>query len=113
MSNLMVLLQLLPFLLIILLAYMSFSETDYSLQLNNSYQFSKMTEKHGVAFYVKSFEFDQNFPLRSPARDDIENFVMTDNKNMLGRYCHVELQRHQWSRNMPTHCDKLQTFGVG
>ncbi|XP_057468410.1 chaperone protein dnaJ 49-like [Actinidia eriantha] len=112
-SNLMVLLQLLPILLIILLAYMSFSEPDYSLQKNNSYQFSKMTEKHGVEFYVKSPEFDQNFPLRSPARDDIESFVIRDYKSMLGRYCHVELQRRQWSRNMPTpHCDKLQTFGV-
>uniref|UniRef100_A0A5B7AHR4 Putative chaperone protein dnaJ 49 n=1 Tax=Davidia involucrata TaxID=16924 RepID=A0A5B7AHR4_DAVIN len=111
--NLMVLLQLLPFLLIFLLAYLPFSEPDYSLQKNYSYQFSKMTEKHGVEFYVKSPEFDQNFPLGSPARANIEDNVIRDYKNMLGRYCHIELQRRQWSWNLPTpHCDRLQNFGV-
>ncbi|KAL6953953.1 hypothetical protein U1Q18_042910 [Sarracenia purpurea var. burkii] len=111
--NLMVLLQLLPFLLIILLAYLPFSEPDYSLQKNYSYQFPKITEKHGVEFYVKSPDFDQNFPLGSHARYNIENSVIRDYKNMLGRYCHIELQRRQWSRNLPTpHCDRLQNFGV-
>ncbi|CAK9145585.1 unnamed protein product [Ilex paraguariensis] len=111
--NLMLLLQILPFLIIILLAYLPFSEPDYSLQRNYSYQFQKMTENHGVEFYVKSPEFDQNYPLGSPARANIENNVIKDYKNMLGRYCHVELQRRQWSRNLPTpHCDRLQNFGV-
>ncbi|KAF5944684.1 hypothetical protein HYC85_018761 [Camellia sinensis] len=106
--NLMVLLQILPFLIIFLLAYLPFSEPDYSLQKNYSYQFLKTTEKHGVEFYVKSPEFDQNFPLGSPTRANIENYVIRDYKNMLGRYCHIERQRRQWSRNMPTpHCDKL------
>ncbi|CAK9138982.1 unnamed protein product [Ilex paraguariensis] len=111
--NLMLLLQLLPFLIIILLAYLPFSEPDYSLQRNHSYQFQKITEEHGVEFYVKSPEFDQNYPLGNPARSNIENNVIKDYKNMLGRYCHVELQRRQWSRNFPTpHCDRLQNFGV-
>ncbi|PSS18222.1 Chaperone protein like [Actinidia chinensis var. chinensis] len=111
--NLMVLLQILPFLIIFLLAYLPFSEPDYSLQKNYSYQFPKTTEKHGVEFYVKSPDFDQNFPLGSPARGNIEDSVIRDYKNLLGRYCHIELQRRQWSRNMPTpHCDKLRSFGV-
>ncbi|XP_059648041.1 chaperone protein dnaJ 49 [Cornus florida] len=111
--TLMLLLQILPFLLIILLAYLPFSEPDYSLQKNYSYQFPKTTEKHGVEFFVKSQEFDQNFPLGSPARVNIESNVIRDYKNMLGRYCHMELQRRQWSRNLPTpHCDKLHNFGV-
>ncbi|KAA8531074.1 hypothetical protein F0562_005783 [Nyssa sinensis] len=96
--NLIVLLQILPFLLLLLFAYLPFSEPDYSLQKNYSYQFPKMTEKHGVQFYVKSPEFDQNFPLGSSARVDVDNNVIRDYKNMLGRYCHIELQRRQWSR---------------
>ncbi|KAK9289071.1 hypothetical protein L1049_017542 [Liquidambar formosana] len=111
--SLMVLLQILPFLLIFLLAYLPFSEPDYSLQKNYTYQIPKKTEKHGVEFYVKSSEFDQNFPLGSPARAKIEDHVVKDYKSMLGRYCHMELQRRQWSRNLPTpHCDKLNNFGV-
>lgn len=107
--NFMVLLQILPFLLIFLLAYLPFSEPEYSLQKNYSYQFPQVT--HGVEFYVKLPEFDQNYPPGSPARANIENSVIRDYKNLLGRYCHIELQRRQWNRNMPTpHCDKLQSF---
>ncbi|GAA0169365.1 hypothetical protein LIER_40742 [Lithospermum erythrorhizon] len=112
-SNMILLLQLVPFLLIILLAYLPFSEPEYSLQKNYSYQFRRMTEKHGVDFFVKSPEFDQNYPIGTPARNNIENSVIKDYKSLLGRYCHVELQRRQWSRNLPTpHCDKLQNFVV-
>ncbi|XP_057489292.1 chaperone protein dnaJ 49-like isoform X2 [Actinidia eriantha] len=90
-----------------------FGGTGPNLMKNYSYQFPKTTEKHGVEFYVKSPDFDQNFPLGSPARGNIEDSVIRDYKNLLGRYCHIELQRRQWSRNMPTpHCDKLRSFGV-
>ncbi|KAL3637815.1 hypothetical protein CASFOL_018263 [Castilleja foliolosa] len=37
---------------------------EYSLQKNYSYQFKKMTEKHGVDFFVKSADFDKNYPIR-------------------------------------------------
>ncbi|KAL3508109.1 hypothetical protein ACH5RR_033491 [Cinchona calisaya] len=111
--NLMILLQLLPFLLIILLAYLPFSESEYSLQKNYTYQFRKETEKHGVEYFVKSSEFDHNYPLSSPGRQNIDYSVIRDYKNMLGRYCHMELQRRHWNRNYPTpHCDRLQEFGV-
>ncbi|KAG8369941.1 hypothetical protein BUALT_Bualt14G0065600 [Buddleja alternifolia] len=109
--NLMLLLQLLPFLIIILLAYLPFSEPEYSLQKNYSYQFLKTTEKHGVEFFVKSHDFDQNYPIGSPGRHDIENNVIKDYKHMLGRYCHMEMQRRHWNRHFPTpHCDKLESF---
>ncbi|KAL6522844.1 hypothetical protein OROHE_016691 [Orobanche hederae] len=109
--NFMLLLQLLPFLIIILLAYLPFSEPEYSLQKNYSYQFRKMTEKHGVEFFVKLPEFDRVYPIGSPGRDDIENHVIKDYKLMLGRYCHMEMQRRHWNRHFPTpHCDKLESF---
>lgn len=111
--NMMLLLQLLPFLIIILLACLPFSEPDYSLQRNYTYQFSKMTKEYGVEFYVKSSDFDQKYPVGTAARSNIENSVVRDYKNMLWRYCNVELQRRSWSRNLPTpHCDKLQSLGI-
>lgn len=107
--NIMLLLQLLPFLIIILLAYLPFSEPEYSLQKNYSYQFKKMTEKHGVEFFVKSDQFDENYPIGSPGRQEIENNVIKDYKHMLGRYCHMEMQRRHWNRHFPTpHCDRLE-----
>ncbi|KAK4372592.1 hypothetical protein RND71_007976 [Anisodus tanguticus] len=107
-SNFILLLQLLPFFIIILLAYLPFSEPEYSLQKNYSYQFEKMTDK----IFVKSAEFDKNYPLGSPAPENIEDHVISDYKSTLGRYCHIELQRRQWNRNYPTpHCDRLQNFG--
>ncbi|KAL9161315.1 hypothetical protein ABFS82_07G013600 [Erythranthe guttata] len=111
--NIMLLLQLLPFLIIILLAYLPFSEPEYSLQKNYSYQHKKMTEKHGVEFFVKSPQFDENYPIGSSARNDVENNVIKDYKHMLGRYCHIEMQRRQWNRHFPTpHCDKLESFAA-
>ncbi|XP_057547293.1 chaperone protein dnaJ 49-like [Amaranthus tricolor] len=111
--NFMVFLQLVPFLLILLLAYLPFSEPEYSLQRNYSYQFPRVTEEYGVEFYVKSPDFDRSYPIGSAARENLEENVIQDYKNLLGRYCHVELQRRQWSRNLPTpYCDKLQSFGV-
>ncbi|KAM0069703.1 putative DnaJ domain, Chaperone J-domain superfamily [Helianthus debilis subsp. tardiflorus] len=111
--NLILLLQLLPFLLIILLASFPFSAPEYSLQRNYTYQFSKMTEEYGVEFYVKSSDFDQRYPVGTAARGNIENSVVKDYKNMLWRYCHVEMQRRTWSRNLPTpHCDKLESLGI-
>lgn len=111
--NMILLLQLLPFLIIILLACLPFSEPEYSLQKNYTYQFSHMTEDYGVEFYVKSSDFDQKYPVGMPARSTIENNVIRDYRNMLWRYCNVELQRRSWSRNMPTpHCDKLESLGI-
>ncbi|XVE65604.1 hypothetical protein DITRI_Ditri08aG0013600 [Diplodiscus trichospermus] len=111
--NFLVLLQILPFLLIFLLAYLPISEPEYSLFRNYSYQIPKTTEKHGVEFYVKSSGFDVNFPHGSPSRANVEDNVIKDYKHMLWRYCHMERQKRHWNKNLPTpHCDKLQNFGL-
>lgn len=111
--NLILLLQLIPFLLIIVLACLPFSEPEYSLQRNYTYQFSKTTNEYGVEFYVKSSEFDQKYPVGTSARGNIEKSVIRDYKNTLWRYCNMEQQRRSWNRNLPTpHCDKLRSLGV-
>jgi DnaJ family protein B protein 12 len=110
---LMLLIQLLPLLLIVLLAYLPFSDPEYSLHKNQSYQILKVTEDYGVQFFVKSQAFDANYPIGSSARETIEDNVIKDYKNMLRRYCQMELQKRTWNRNLPVpHCEKLQNFGV-
>ncbi|XP_068660330.1 chaperone protein dnaJ 49-like [Aristolochia californica] len=109
--NVLALLQLLPILIFFLLAYIPFSEPDYSLQKTYSHQIVKVTEKFGVEFYVKSTDFNEQFPYGSPSRTNLEFNVIRDYKSILSRYCRVELQRRQWARNYPTpHCDKLQNL---
>ncbi|PON80373.1 DnaJ domain containing protein [Parasponia andersonii] len=110
--NFMLLLQIIPFLIIILLAYLPFSEPDYLLHKNYSYQIPKTTEKYGVEFYVKSAVFDNKYPPGSTARADMEDNVIKDYKSMLLRYCQVEIQRRHWNKNFPTpHCNKLHNLG--
>lgn len=110
--NFVFLLQILPFLLIFLLAYLPYSEPDYSLHRNFNYQIPRTTEKHGIEFYVKSpASFDENFPHGSSARAVIEDNVIKDYRNLLWRYCHVELQKRRWNKNLPTpHCNKLENL---
>lgn len=111
--NLLVLLQIIPFLLILLLAFLPFSEPSYSLHKNFHYQIPRTTEKYGVEFYVKSLAFDEHFPHGSPARAHVENNVVKDYKTLLWRYCNVELQKRHWNKNLPTpHCNKLENFGL-
>ncbi|KAL5713074.1 hypothetical protein ACHQM5_015184 [Ranunculus cassubicifolius] len=111
--NIMILIQLLPILIIFLLVYLPFSEPEFSLVKTYTYQYPKFTEKYGVQYYVKSPDFDQKYPPESPSRANIEDHIVREYTSMLGRYCHVELQRRQWNRNYPTpHCDKLRNLGV-
>lgn len=111
--NWMVLLQILPILLFFVFACLPLSEPHYSLQRTYSHQIPKITEKHAVEYYVKMADFDDKFPEGSPARSKIENEVIRDYKSILGRYCHLEMQRKQWVRDYPTpHCDKLRSFVV-
>ncbi|KAM0962716.1 hypothetical protein FF1_021957 [Malus domestica] len=111
--NIMLLLQIIPFLVILLLAYLPFSEPVYSLQKNYNYQIPKTTEKYGVEFFVKSQAFDESYPIGSAGRVNVESSVIKDYKNVLAHYCRVELQRRHWSKNLPTpHCDKLNKLGV-
>ena len=111
--NWMVLLQILPIFLFFVFAAFPLSESHYSLQRTYSYQIPKVTERHGVEYYVKLADFDEKFPQGSSARNKIENNVLRDYKGILGRYCHIEMQRRQWVRDYPTpNCDKLRSFAV-
>ncbi|GAU51143.1 hypothetical protein TSUD_411900 [Trifolium subterraneum] len=110
---LMLLIQLLPLLIIVLLAYLPFTDPEYSLHKNQSYPILKVTEDYGVLFFVKSQAFDAKYPIGSSAREAIEDNIIKDYKNMLRRYCQMELQRRTWNRNLPVpHCEKLHNFGV-
>lgn len=106
--SILILIQLLPFLIILLLAYLPFHEPDYSLYKNYSYQIPKMTEKYGVEFYVRSSSFEKHYPLGSQGRANIEDSVIKDYKSLLWRHCHIEVQRRRANKNLPTpYCDKL------
>ncbi|XP_050219339.1 chaperone protein dnaJ 49 [Mercurialis annua] len=112
-SNLLLLLQIVPFLLIFLLAYLPFSEPVYSLHKNYSHQIPQTTEKHGVEFFVKSSAFDENYPIGSTERANIEDTVIKDYRNVLWRHCQMEMQRRHWNKHMPTpHCDRLRDLGL-
>jgi len=109
----MVLLQILLILFFFMFASLPLSELQYSLQRTYGYQIPRVTEMHGVEYYVQLADFDEKFPQGSSARNKIENNVFRDYKSILGRYCHVELQRRQWVRDYPTpNCDKLRSFAV-
>ncbi|KAL5983738.1 hypothetical protein ACLOJK_017829 [Asimina triloba] len=117
--NSMLLIQILPVLIIMLVACLPFSDVDlslqkkYSLQKNYLYPIPKVTDKHGVEFYVKSDDFDHQFPVGTTSRLNLEHRVLRDYKIKLRHNCHVETQKRQGSRTYPRpHCDKLRDLGV-
>ncbi|CAL0301614.1 unnamed protein product [Lupinus luteus] len=113
--KIMLLINLLPFLIVLLLACSSFLESDYSLHKNNPYEIPKTTEVYGVQYFVKSQGFDAHYPSGSSARTKIEDSIVKDYRTMLHRYCRTEMhrQRRTWNRNLPTpHCEKLKSFEV-
>ncbi|KAL6844986.1 hypothetical protein ACP4OV_025159 [Aristida adscensionis] len=111
--NLTMLMHLAVVLFIVALAFIPVRRPQYSLQKTSYFPISKVTEKHGVEYFVSKQEFDQQYPQGSTSRDNIEQYVFKDYKSMLGRYCHVELQRRHWAKDYPTpHCDKLRSLSV-
>ncbi|XP_062231213.1 chaperone protein dnaJ 49-like [Phragmites australis] len=111
--NLILLMHLTVVLFIVLIAFIPVRRPEYSLQKTYYFPISKATQKHGVEYFVSKQEFDQQFPQGSPSRDNLEQYVLKDYKSLLGKYCHVELQRRQWAKGYPTpYCDKLRSFAV-
>uniref|UniRef100_A0A1D1XD74 Chaperone protein dnaJ 49 n=1 Tax=Anthurium amnicola TaxID=1678845 RepID=A0A1D1XD74_9ARAE len=105
------LLQLLPILIVFIFAYLPYSEPEYSLRQSYTFQIPKITEKHGVEYYVRSADFDQQYPLGSPSREKLEDDILKDHRSVLTHYCNIELHRRQWSTNYPTpYCDKLRSL---
>ncbi|CAL4900309.1 unnamed protein product [Urochloa decumbens] len=111
--NLTVLMHLAVVLFIVSLAFIPARRPEYSLQKTYYFPISKVTQKHGVEYFVSKKDFDQQFPQGSQSRDILEQYVLKDYKSLLGRYCHVERQRRQWAKDYPTpNCDKLRGLSV-
>lgn len=103
--------QILAMVLIFLVAFMLYSEPEYALQQTYIYQAPRITEKHGVKYYVRSGDFDQQYPAGSPSREKLEQEIFMDYRGMLRRYCHIEMLRRQRMKNYETpYCDKLQSL---
>lgn len=108
--NLRVLIQLLPILIILLVSFFSSSDQIYMLSRSYPYVYRFTTPK-GVNYYVKSSNFDQDYPLTSHQRTTIEEEVEREYSNILDRNCRFELQRRQWGYIQETpHCDMLRKF---
>ncbi|KAF8719992.1 hypothetical protein HU200_024762 [Digitaria exilis] len=111
--NLTVLMHLAVVLFIVLLAFIPVRRPEYSLQKSYYFPISRVTQKHGVEYFVSKQDFDQQFPQGSQSRENLEQYVFRDYKSLLGRYCHVERQRRQWAKDYPTpNCDKLRSLSV-
>lgn len=111
--NLTVLVHFLVVLFIVSLAFIPVPRPEYSLQKTYYFPISKVTQKHGVEYFVSKQDFDQQFPQGSQSRENLEQHVFKDYKSMLGRYCHVELQRRQWAKDYPSpHCNRLRSLSV-
>ncbi|KAG0488111.1 hypothetical protein HPP92_006922 [Vanilla planifolia] len=109
--NLITMLNLVLIIVFVILLSYPFSEPHYSLQKTHTYQVPKATENHAIEYFVKSSEFDHQFPQGSTARNTVENSILRDYKSVLNRYCHMELQRRHWVRDYPTpHCDRLRSL---
>ncbi|KAL1210221.1 Chaperone protein dnaJ 49 [Cardamine amara subsp. amara] len=105
--------QILPFFLLLLLAYLPFSEPDYSLYKNQSYHILKTTQNMEISFYVRSSSaFEEKFPLGSSARANLEGNVINEYRHFLYQSCRIELQKRRWNKKIPTpHCNELQERG--
>lgn len=108
--NVRALIQLLPVLLILLLNFLPSSDPIYSLSRQYPYE-HRFTTPKGVNYYVKSANFDQDYPLNSHERTTLEDRVESDYLNILRENCRLEWNRRQWGyiREMP-HCEMLRKF---
>ena len=111
--NLTILMHLAVVLLFVLFAFIPVWQPEYALQKTYNYPMSKVTQKHGVEYFVSKQDFDRQFPQESASRDNLEEQVFRDYKTMLGRNCRVELHRRKWVKDYPIpHCDKLRSLAV-
>ncbi|WOK98640.1 hypothetical protein Cni_G07352 [Canna indica] len=109
-SNLRMLIQVLPVIILLLLNFLPSSEPIYTL--SRSYPFEhKLQTPRGVVYFVKSVKFEEEYPYQSQKRIALEEHVERDYVGILTQNCRVELQRRQWGMSYQTpHCDMLQKF---
>lgn len=83
---------------------------DYSLEIKGDYLFPVVIKEYGIEFYVKysSHVFNQNYPLGTPERADIENTIITDYTHLVQEYCAYELRRPDFETPL---CDKFRSLG--
>ncbi|XP_042387918.1 chaperone protein dnaJ 49-like [Zingiber officinale] len=108
--NLRMLVQILPILLLLLLNFLPSNEPIYTL--NRSYPYEhKLETSRGVKYFVKSVNFEEEYPYQSQKRTVLEQQVERDYVGVISQNCRVELQRRQWGLSYQTpHCDMLQKF---
>lgn len=109
-SNMRALLQLLPVILILLLNFLPSSQPIYILSREYPYEHRVSTQK-GVNFYVKSADFEQQYPYGSNERGALELKIERDYLSVLSQNCHVESQQLRWGyiKEAPN-CDALKRF---
>ncbi|MCO5604965.1 hypothetical protein L7F22_059140 [Adiantum nelumboides] len=112
-SGLVTILQILPVLALFLISLVPLSKPVYSMEQVSPYQFQYSTMEHEVPFYVKSMDFDREYPPGSSSRRSVEAKVERDMIEMLGYNCRRELNYRRWNPSLQTpNCDKLQGFYV-
>ncbi|CAM8979765.1 unnamed protein product [Rhodiola kirilowii] len=104
------LIQLLPVILILLLNFLPSNDPIYSLNQSYPYEHKLSTQK-GVPFYVKSPNFEQQYPPSTRERLSLESKIEREFFNIVGQNCRVEMQRMHWGlANKAPHCDMLKQF---
>ncbi|KAJ9551091.1 hypothetical protein OSB04_015136 [Centaurea solstitialis] len=108
------LLRLLPVLLILpAISFLPSNEPVYSLSRTNSYENRYATQK-GVTFFVKLRSFEQEYPLNSPERVQLDGRIEHDYFSILSHNCRMETQRLDWGDQHSTpNCDMLRQFDPG
>ncbi|KAK8938797.1 hypothetical protein KSP39_PZI011196 [Platanthera zijinensis] len=96
-----------------LLNFLPFSDPPNTF--NRSYQYNhKLLTSRGVPFYVKSSNFEQEYPYQSPKRVELEAGIEKEYVGLLAQNCRHELQRQQWGfQHQTPHCDMLRKFQEG
>ncbi|KAD2393901.1 hypothetical protein E3N88_40878 [Mikania micrantha] len=105
------LIQVLPVLLILLLNFLPSNEPVYTLSRTYGYDYVFATQK-GVNFYVKSSNFEQDYPLNSEERLKLEKRIEHDYVSILSHNCRLEIQRLHWGyyQQDTPNCDRLKQF---
>ncbi|KAL3683417.1 hypothetical protein R1sor_001439 [Riccia sorocarpa] len=105
-NNLLGLLQLIPILALFLFSYFPFSQPVYSLEKVAPYHYQQKTKEYGVTYFVKTTEFDREYPIGSHSRRQVEAQVERDYREILIHNCRVEqgyhsssvaAEQHDWS----------------
>lgn len=109
--NLLSLLQLLPILILLIVSLFPFSQPVFNLMSVAPYQIQRKTADHEVHYYVKSHNFDKDYPPGSSARRKVEQQVESEYKDILVQNCRMELGMRRWGQSSETpNCDRLERF---